>query len=110
MLALFLAIALLGTDSAYGRSIIDRTGANHDNSDLGGSELYAKYGGKYNLNSGGDDFNEAKVDPTGLTVTADSIIGLGPSRPSPSATPASLVPPSPSLDGGVWPRARWRLY
>ena len=45
MLALFLAIALLGTDSAYGRSTIDLIGANHDNTDLGDSELYAKITG-----------------------------------------------------------------
>ena len=44
MLALFLAIALLGTDGAYGRSTIDLTGDNHDNTDLGGSELHAKAG------------------------------------------------------------------
>ena len=51
MLALFLAIALLGTDGAYGRSTIDLTGDNHDNTDLGGSELHAKAGAYY----GGDD-------------------------------------------------------
>ena len=118
MLALFLAIALLGTDSAYGRSTIDLTAANHDNTDLGGSELYAETTGNYGSDYPSDwpdniDFTGAKVDTVdliGSTATTNSIIGLGPSRPSPSATPASLVPPSPSLDGGVWPRARWRLY
>ena len=39
MLALFLAIALLGTDGAYGRSTTDLTGDSHDNTDLGRSEL-----------------------------------------------------------------------
>ena len=105
MLALFLAIALLGTDSAYGRSTIDFTGdPNHDNTDLGGSELYAKTTGSYGGDGDPLDFTEAKVDTldlAGSTVTTKSIIGLEPSRPSPSATPASPVPPSPSIDGGL---------
>ena len=109
MLALFLAIALLGTDSAYGPSTIDLTGVNHDNTDLGDSELYAKITGNYGSDYRGDwldgiDFTGATVDTVdliGSTVTADSIIGLGPSGPSPSATPASPVPPSPSIDGGL---------
>ena len=98
MLALFLAIALLGTDGAYGRSTIDHTGDNHDNTDLGGSELHAKAGAYY----GGDDaidFAGAKVDNidlSGSPVTVNSIIGLGPSRPSLLAPPASPSPPSPS--------------
>ena len=127
MLALFLAIALLGTDSAYGRSIIDLTGANHDNTDLGGSELYAKAGaydygdddpidltaakvnlvisycapwcnawtcsdpdcGDCGLDHGCKRAPSANPDLTGLEITAESSIGLDPSRPSPSATPAS---------------------
>ena len=44
MLALFLAIALLGTDGAYGRSTIDLTGDIHDSTDLGRSELHATAG------------------------------------------------------------------
>ena len=92
MLALFLAIALLGTDSAYGRSTIALTGANHDNTDLGGSELYAKAGAYDYGDDDPIDLTAAKVnnlDLTGLGVTAESSIGLDPSRPSPSATPAS---------------------
>eukprot|EP00964_Phaeocystis_antarctica_P146112 scaffold112312_cov32-Phaeocystis_antarctica.AAC.1 len=104
MLALFLVIALLGTDSAYGRSTIDLTAANHDNTDLGGSELYAETTGNYGGDGDPFDFTEAKVetlDLTDLTATTDSTIGLRPSGPSPSATPASPVPPSPSIDGGL---------
>ena len=52
MLALFLAIALLGTDGAYGRSTTDLTGDNHDNTDLGRSELHAK-AGAYSYGGGG---------------------------------------------------------
>ena len=92
MLALFLAIALLGTDSAFGRSIIDLTGANHDNTDLGGSELYAKAGAYDYGDDDPIDLTAAKVnnpDLTGLEITAESSIGLDPSRPSPSAKPAS---------------------
>ena len=92
MLALFLAIALLGTDGAYGRSIIDLTGVNHDNTDLGGSELYAKAGAYYYGDDDPIDLTAAKVnnpDLTGLETTAESSIGLDPSRPSPSAKPAS---------------------
>ena len=103
MLALFLAIALLGTDGAYGRSIIDLTGVNHDNTDLGGSELYAKAGAYYYGDDDPIDLTAAKVnnlDLTGLEITAESSIGLDPSRPSPSATPALHVPPSPSIDFG----------
>ena len=119
MLALFLAIALLGTDGAYGRSTIDLTGDNHDNTDLGGSELHAKAGAYY----GGDDTIDTNdpaltdlfanklgaIDFTRLTraklsvdtlsgslVTASSIIGLAPPRPSLLAPPASPSPPSPS--------------
>ena len=44
LLALFLAIALLGTDGAYGHSTTDLTGDNHDNTDLGRSELHATAG------------------------------------------------------------------
>ena len=94
MLALFLAIALLGTDGAYGRSIIDLTGVNHDNTDLGGSELYAKAGAYYYGDDDPIDLTAAKVnnlDLTGLGVTAESSIGLDPSRPSPSAKPASIL-------------------
>ena len=92
MLALFLAIALLGTDSAYGRSTIALTGANHDNTDLGGSELYAKAGAYDYGDDDPIDLTAAKVnnfDLTGLEITAESSLGLDPSRPSPSATPAS---------------------
>ena len=94
MLALFLAIALLGTDGAYGRSIIDLTGVNHDNTDLGGSELYAKAGAYYYGDDDPIDLTAAKVnnlDLTGLEITAKSSIGLDPSRPSPSAKPASIL-------------------
>ena len=107
MLALFLAIALLGTNGAYGRSIIDLTGVNHDDTDLGGSELHAKagayYGGDYHIDFTGDnlsrddlpaltddDFANA-IDSTGAKlevdilsdslVPANNIIGLAPPRP-----------------------------
>ena len=122
MLALFLAIALLGTDSAYGPSTIDLTGVNHDNTDLGGSELYAETTGNYGSDYPSDwpdniDFTGAKVDTVdliGSTATTNSIIGLGPSRPSPSATPASPVPPSPSPPPtpkvNDWHTTDWWVY
>ena len=122
MLALFLAIALLGTDGAYGRSTIDLTGDNHDNTDLGGSELHAKagayYGGDYRIDFTGDnlsrddlpaltgddfanaiDFTGVKLEVDiwiGWPVTANNNIGLAPSRPSPPTPSASPSPPSAS--------------
>ena len=99
MLALFLAIALLGTDGAYGRSTTDLTGDSHDNTDLGRSELHAKAGDVWYYGDDAIDFAGAKVevdDLTGSPVTANSVIGLGPSRPSPPTPPASPSPPSPS--------------
>ena len=86
MLALFLAIALLGTDGAYGRSTIDLTGDNHDNTDLGGSELHAKAGDVGYYGDDAIDFTGVKLEVdilSGWPVTANNNIGLAPPRPSP---------------------------
>ena len=99
MLALFLAIALLGTDGAYGRSTTDLTGDNHDNTDLGGSELHAKAGAYY----GGDGLSHDTTIDFTIDTTIDLAgaisepLGLGPSRPSLLAPPAS---PSPGRGRG----------
>ena len=103
MLALFLAIALLGTDGAYGRSIIDLTGDNHDNTDLGGSELHAKAGAYYGVYGGDDpiDFTGDNLSRDDLSeplgITGNIIVGLAPPRPSLLAPPAS---PSPGRGRG----------
>ena len=116
MLALFLTIALLGTDGAFGRSTIDLTGDNHDNTDLGGSELQAKAGVYFPSYYGGDDTIDTNdpaltdlfanklgaIDFTRLTRAKLSVDTLRDSLVTANSVTSPSPPPTPktTVDGG----------